>query len=81
MRSYQELMESIHEAICGIEEEGRKPEEIIISDRYKEECDEACRILKRKPTKVFGVPFYYENLQKEVSFYITTREERKCRDT
>ena len=80
MMSYQKLMELIHEAICGIEEEGRKPEEVIISDRYKEECDEACRILKGKPTTVFGVPFKYENLQKEVSFYITTREERRCQD-
>lgn len=72
MMSYQELMELIYEVICEIEKEEQKPEEVIIGDRYKEECDEACRILKGKPTTVFGVPFKYENLPKEVSFYITT---------
>lgn len=72
MMSYHELMELIYEGICEIEKEGQKPEEVIISDRCKEECDEACRILKGNPTTVFGVPFKYENLPKEVSFYITT---------
>ena len=66
-----ELMEELEEMMGSMHEMCRRPCEVVISDRYKEEIEKEY-VTKNKPTKMLGIPFRWENLPPGMRFYVTT---------